>query len=299
MRKIATPNLGIDFYGARPNPQAIKDADYEIVLRYLRNLTAAEAESYLAVGLGLVTIFETSAQASLGGAAAGQHDGATAAAQMRALNQPAGTLSTVNLSDFVPVPAQLPAIEAYWQAYESETSEWLILPYGTGWLGEQMNHSEWENAENDNGVLGSTVVPQAVIYQRITPTKPQIAGTKPGDYDEDAFFALLPIWGIKAPVPTPTATKEELTVSTVQYANSLHTFSVTPEGDLIHRWQGNGKATWGGPEKIASGAVYPQTPGVDSTHNGALNVFVDKADGSQIHCWQSNGGAWGTEVLPA
>jgi hypothetical protein len=98
-----------------------------------------------------------------------------------------------------------------------------------------------------------------------------------------------------APAPKPTQTHKEMTVQTAQFADQLHTLSVVPNGDLVHRWQPEGSTVWGGPEVLGSGFVYPQTPGVDAVHNGHLNVFADKADGSQVHFWQAPGQKWQSE----
>lgn len=192
--------LGIDFFGARPNPAAIKAAGYDVVFRYNRNTGPGEPEAYMAAGLGYIPIDETNGQEALGGASAGVRDGAAAAAYYRSIGLPAGMTVTVNLSDFAPTPDQVPAIQAYWRGYISQTQAWAVVPYDTGWLAEALNLPSWENAMNDNGVSGSTVVPQAVVYQRTSPTRPQIAGTNPGDYDEDVFLAPLTIWGL-APAP--------------------------------------------------------------------------------------------------
>ena len=99
------------------------------------------------------------------------------------------------------------------------------------------------------------------------------------------------------PTPAPPAPAKETTVITAHYDNQLHTFTVAPNGDLLHRWQPDNQTNWGGPEVVGTGFVYPQTPGVDTVHNGNLNVFVDRADGSQVHYWQGPGGPWGSETL--
>lgn len=196
--------LAIDFYGARPNPQAVKTAGYTAVLFYLRN--PADPHAYINAGLGVGTIFEYLADESLQGAAKGTADGRLAAQQMTALGQPAGTVHMVNLADFAPTPTQLPAIRAYWLAYLAETSAWRVLPYGTGWLLQALDTLGWQNAMNDNGMVGSAVVPQAVLYQRVIPTL-HIAGTAAGEYDEDVILQPLPWWGSPQPsAPVVSAT---------------------------------------------------------------------------------------------
>lgn len=192
------PDLAIDSLSTTISPQAIKDVGYVGVLNYLRNITADVVAGYHSAGLGFGSIFETLANESLSGAPAGSRDGQTAAAQMQKLGQPTGTLHVVNLADFAATSTELSVIEAYWNAYLAQTSAWHVIPYGTGWLLQAMNQPGWQNAMNDNGVLGSTVVPQAVLYQRVQPTH-VIPGAS---YDEDVILQPLP-WWTSQPNPTP------------------------------------------------------------------------------------------------
>jgi peptidoglycan hydrolase-like protein with peptidoglycan-binding domain len=170
-------------------------------LHYLRNLTADRVAALHAAGLGVGTIFETLADESLGGAAVGAADGQTAAAQMRALGQPAGTVHAVNLADFAPTADQLPAIVAYWAAYRAATAAWQVIPYGTGWLAQAAHLAEWQNAMDNNGVPGSLVAAGAVLYQRVQPTL-SIPGA---DYDEDVILAPLNWWAATPDPPPPPA----------------------------------------------------------------------------------------------
>lgn len=197
--------LAVDFLDTSIDPSAVKAAGYAGVLMYTRVLTAAICEKYLAAGLGVATIFEYAADESLQGAAKGTSDGQMAARQLRAVGQPPGTLHTVNLADFAPAVAELPNIVAYWDAYLAETSAWHVLPYGTGWLAQAAHLPEWQNAMNDNGVAGSLVAAQAVIYQRTSPTR-VIAGVSPSSFDEDVILSAVP-WWTSQPVhaATPTA----------------------------------------------------------------------------------------------
>lgn len=194
--------LAFDALSTTIDPAAAKAAGYEAFLGYTRVLTPAICQKYLAVGMGVGTIFEYQANESLQGAAKGTADGKLAAQQLTALGQPAGTVHVVNLADFAPTQSELPAVEAYWKAYTAETAAWHVIPYGTGWLLQAMAQLGWQNAMNDNGVPGSTVVTNAVVYQRTQPTR-TIAGTSPGSYDEDIILETLPWWGLNTPQPTP------------------------------------------------------------------------------------------------
>ena len=207
-----TDQLAVDMLSTTIDPAAIKAAGYVAVLRYLKNLTPEEAHGYLAHGLGIGTIFESAATESLGGAAAGAQDGAVAAAMMRSLGQPAGTVHVVNLSDFAPTPADLPAITAYWHAYTAQTRQWQVIPYATGWLLHATGFLGWQNAMDDEGVPGSRVSSRAVIYQRVAPTK-RIAGS----YDEDVILSdALRWWGITAPTPANPTPEEPVDLTPAQ-----------------------------------------------------------------------------------
>ena len=111
-----------------------------------------------------------------------------------------------------------------------------------------------------------------------------------------AFGASAPAPAPTPAPPTPAPVRKETTVITAEFGNQLHSFSIEPNGDLVHRWQSQNQMGWG-KETLGGGFVYPQNVGVDTTHNGNLNVLADKADGSQVHFWQSPGAKWGSETI--
>lgn len=177
---------------------ATKEAGYVAVLRYLRNLTRAEAQAYLAAGLGVGTIFETAADEAALGAAVGASDGRVAASQAAVIGQPWGTLLVVNLADFAASPAQLPAIAAYFDAFRAEAAQYQTCGYGTAYVLEELAPARpgvvwWQNAEDDNGVPGSVVWPGAWLYQRTAPTL-QIPGVGQSQYDEDLVIRAPNWW---------------------------------------------------------------------------------------------------------
>lgn len=193
------PDLAIDALSTTISPGAIKAAGYIGVLNYLRNVTRDVVDGYHAVGLGFGSIFETEASESLGGAAAGIRDGQTAYAQMIALGQPRGTLHVVNLGDFAPIPSEVPVIRDYWTAYVQQVNAWSVIPYGTGWLLQQLALYGWQNAMDNNGFSGSMVVPEAVLYQRVRPTR----SIPNASYDEDVVISPLHWWVSSVPIPVP------------------------------------------------------------------------------------------------
>ena len=190
-------DLSIDYSFARPAPAAIKAAGYTAVWRYLggtegKDLTAAEASQLHAAGLGIGCVFESLSQEPLSGAGAGTADGKAAAAQARAIGLPAGAPLLVAVGDFAAIPGQLAPIHAYYHAFRAETGAWQTGGYATSYIiGELVAQGAeglwWQSAEDDQGVPGSIVNAHTSVYQRVTPTRPRIAGTGPGDYDEDVY----------------------------------------------------------------------------------------------------------------
>jgi len=94
----------IDFSVARPAAAVQKKAGVTAVGRYLgwdsvpgyasigKNITPAEARTYLAAGIAIFLAFEYGPQAATGGYAQGIADGALAAEQLAALGAPDGTV---------------------------------------------------------------------------------------------------------------------------------------------------------------------------------------------------------------
>lgn len=212
-----TALLAIDYAWQHPQPAQIRSAGYTAVIRYLsqdptKDISPAEVLSLHANGLGIGLIWETTADRALGSTVAGQADGAAVHDRLHALGAPPGTPVLANLGDFVVVPSQLGAIRAYYTAFRGQLAEYQAGAggYGSGYLIEQLNADWpddiwWQNAMDDQGIAGSTVVAPTSIYQRITPTRtlPDPAG----EYDEDAYgFGPRPVlawWGPGVPVPPP------------------------------------------------------------------------------------------------
>lgn len=84
---------GLDIAWDRPTIAAIRATGARWVGRYLspdptKNLTAAEVISYPAAGLGIVTVWESTAARALAGVSAGQSDAKSAEAQRKLLGLP-------------------------------------------------------------------------------------------------------------------------------------------------------------------------------------------------------------------
>jgi hypothetical protein len=85
---------GIDIAWARPTIAEIKSTGATWVARYFsndptKNITAAEVRDYPASGLGIVTVWESTATRALAGFAAGQADARTAERQRASVGLPA------------------------------------------------------------------------------------------------------------------------------------------------------------------------------------------------------------------
>lgn len=84
---------GIDFAYGDPHPALLKQAGVSFVCRYYspdrsKNLTREQAEDYSQAGISIVTVWESVAQASLGGHAAGVADATAARKMADSLGQP-------------------------------------------------------------------------------------------------------------------------------------------------------------------------------------------------------------------
>lgn len=218
--------LACDYLDAPAPAAAFTAAGYVAVLRYLRNLTQADVAEAHAAGLGVGTIFETLADEALQGNAKGHVDGAAAAAGARTLGQPDGTLLVVNLGDFKPTPAQVPAIHSYFAGFDAEVPDFAICAYATSYLIGQLaalgaHPIWWQNAMDDQGVRGNVVHPTASLYQRVTPTAHVSAPG--GSWDEDVILKPIPWWTAArapsappsprpAPAPAPAPSIQEFTV---------------------------------------------------------------------------------------
>lgn len=108
---------GIDYAWAHPDPQAIKDAGFDFVVRYYsrdpsKNLTRAEADALAAAGLWIVGNWEYSAQDALRGYDGGVADATAARQQADACGQPR-TRPTYFSKDWDVTPAQEPTVTQY------------------------------------------------------------------------------------------------------------------------------------------------------------------------------------------
>lgn len=245
--------LSVDYSWARPAPAAVKAAGYTAVWRYLsggtegKDLTAAEAASLHAAGLGIGCVWETTAQRALGGADAGAADGRAAAAQAKAVGLPAGCPLLVNVGDFAADEAQLTTIESYYHAFRQATeATWQTGGYATGYIIDGLvargaQGLWWQNAENDAGVAGDVVSEHAGVYQRVTRTRPLVADARAGDYDEDVTVNGAAVHWWEAPaadevtIPVTYGKRAADAITAIQ-AVGLHV-ATSPPRNAAHEYE--------------------------------------------------------------
>lgn len=116
--------MGVDYAWGRPSVTSLKDAGVTFTARYLshdtsgKNLDSGEAARLSAAGIWLLVVWESTAQRSLDGYAAGAQDARDAAAQAKAVGMP-GDRPIYFAVDFDASPGQKDAIIRYFQGVNS------------------------------------------------------------------------------------------------------------------------------------------------------------------------------------
>jgi hypothetical protein len=116
-------DIAIDYSFARPNPQAIVDAGVRLVVRYIsprrsnaKNLTIAERDRLLGVGLGILLVWENVTTDPLGGETLGAVHGALAGQYAEDLGYPRN-MPVIIAVDFGAQVGQLPVVWEYVRAF--------------------------------------------------------------------------------------------------------------------------------------------------------------------------------------
>ncbi|SFH21618.1 S-layer homology domain-containing protein [Desulfotomaculum arcticum] len=102
-----------------------------------KRLTKQEAEAITTAGLNIISVFETSANRSTGGAAAGKADGALALKEALEIGQPKGTVIYFAV-DYDAQPKDYSVIEQYLGAAASVLVDYNIGVYGSFNVVEEM-----------------------------------------------------------------------------------------------------------------------------------------------------------------
>jgi hypothetical protein len=183
---------------------AFKANGYEFVIRYLvptryaKALTKDEADIIQAAGLKIVSIYETTANRSLDGHAAGLEDGATAAQCAAAVGQPEGTCIYFNAADFDPNADQIPTIIDYIHGCNEATPSYSTGDYGPYNVVTAVKNAGAASHGFQTYAWSSGKRADCQIYQ-----------WQNGDqYDEDESFGCEGWWGTEpASLPATVATK--------------------------------------------------------------------------------------------
>lgn len=227
-RGLASPGvqlLACDYAWSHPNPSAIATAGYKAVLRYLstdpsKDLSLSEAQALHAADLGILCVWETTAQRATQGYAAGRQDAEAANAQADALSYPpacvifyavdeqvtpaAVKLYFKGLSDFGLNAPQIRPVGGYGDA--------AIIDALVAW---GVSGPHWQTAAWSGGALSEN----ASLYQRVTPTL-AIAGAA-GEYDEDVILKSIIWWGGSLDQSTPPLQEDDVKPYLVAYNGAM------------------------------------------------------------------------------
>lgn len=217
-------SLAIDYSYARPNPTDIASAGYVAVLRYLsgapqsgKDLTSAEASALHSAGLAIGLVWETTGTDYTNGFAQGAADGTSANAEADALGYPSACPIFYAIDTDVSDPA---TVLPYFQGLQSAGGR-TVKAYGSDSVIDYLATQGFGTGWQTEAWSGAAISSNAVLYQRVTPTL-TIAGTAPGDYDEDAILGTMPWWEPDAPVPstpppTPVITGDAMQRTTISF----------------------------------------------------------------------------------
>ncbi|MGW0052034.1 DUF1906 domain-containing protein [Nocardia nova] len=168
--------LGLDYAGGRPNPQAIRDAGFDFVVRYLSDggpglpgklLTPEEADRLRAAGVDIVANWETTANRMLDGYAAGVYDASAALAQAKACGMPDGRPIYFS-ADWDAAPEEQCPIDDYLRGAASVLGADGVGIYGGYWpasraLDDHVAEWEWQT----DAWSGGNVDERRKIHQRV------------------------------------------------------------------------------------------------------------------------------------
>lgn len=128
---------GLDWAYGRPDPKLLRANGFGFVCRYVstkdnkKNLTPSEVAAYLAAGLGIVVVFERSADRAKGGTPSGLADGKAAKAQADALGLPTDRPIYAAV-DYDVLPGDVDVVVAYLEGFGQAVAPHPCGVYG-GW----------------------------------------------------------------------------------------------------------------------------------------------------------------------
>ncbi len=161
---------GLDFSWARPGAANIKAAGYDFICRYLsydagKNISAGEAQDALNHGLGIILVWETTANRALSGRAGGIADANEAVKQANAAGQP-NFLPIYFAVDFDATPAQQGAIDEYLRGAGTVLGSAYVGVYGGYWVVKRcLDNGSAKWAWQTYAWSGGNIDPRIHIYQ--------------------------------------------------------------------------------------------------------------------------------------
>lgn len=192
---------GLDIAWSQPSVGEIEATGAHWVARYLspdlsKNLTAAHVRAYLAAGLGIITVWESTASRATQGIAAGVGDAHAAVTQRAAAGLPA----TVPIYFAVDEDTTWPAVQAYFEGVISVLGVDHVGCYGgyhviEGAAAHGIRYL-WQTVAWSNGMWSS----HATIRQ---PGATLLGGNADVDYAEVPDFGQYPRPVVVPPTPAP------------------------------------------------------------------------------------------------
>lgn len=174
---------GVDALG-NPNPAALVKAGKHFVCQYFKNLTRSQVDAYLAAGLDVVLIYETTGNRYTGGYNYGVADAHSALSLLAAIGAPAGTVVYFAEDDHDVQPSQVPTALAYANGLASVLGASRVGWYGGirtvsavltsghakyGWQTYGWSGGKWDSrAQLQQYLNGQSLAGTTVDYDRAT-----------------------------------------------------------------------------------------------------------------------------------
>jgi hypothetical protein len=186
--------LYIDYAWTHPNAQAIYDAGYRGVMRYLshdtrgKDLSIAEAAALHKAGLGIGLVWETTADRARAGEAAGKSDAAEANAKADALGFP----TSCPIFYAVDYDAVVNDITGYFIGIGNVTGR-PVGVYGSYYVVKAMMAAYANYGWQTMAWSGGQKLSTAHLFQNLNHTWP-IAGVANSAWDENVLLNPFPLW---------------------------------------------------------------------------------------------------------
>lgn len=247
-----------------------------------KNLTAHEVEQLTAAGIGIVSIFETTAFRALAGEQAGKDDAHSAWNQFAALGMPAGRPIYFTV-DFDMQPSQESAVAQYFDGAADELGEPDVGVYGG------KSACEFVHGSGRAGFMYQTYAWSHGLWAATTHIRQTQNGLNWSGYRVDLDEAHATDFGQwspgSAPVPTPTPGSQNWTDTMIKNLPVVHEGQRDPIGGslLVHRVQAVLRDVAGYRDVAADGDFGPITRSAVQRFQGAHDLVQDGIIGQ--HTW--------------